>query len=274
MLNPLPADPDTVTLQQLPSEGDLLTIRILVNDSGFDVTGADFAVTYGPADGDPSQVLELLDGFTPGSYLHGGGFGQVFSLNRATPGVVEVVASRIPEIPEAGSGEQPLMDLFFRALREGDATLDFAPFQHSQATLLCSNPPFCPAGLEVTDISFSSGPVSVQVEATGEDPIAQRVGVFPKELDFGALSIGTTSSRTLRISNFGFADVDVLDVTSTVSDFTSFFGAPFTISQFGFVELTVEYSAKSTGFVAGELVIELGGPGDVEVRVPLSGTGL
>ena len=66
--NPLPADPDTVTLQPLPSEGDLLTIRILVNDSDDNVSAADFAVTYGPADGDPSQVLELL-GFTQGSYL-------------------------------------------------------------------------------------------------------------------------------------------------------------------------------------------------------------
>jgi hypothetical protein len=252
-------------LRQLSSEGDLLTLRILVNtspDSDDSVTGADFALTYGPADGDPSQVLELLDGFTPGSYLRGEA-GQVFNLNRATPGVVGVVASRIPVLPKVGSGEQPLMDLFFRALREGEARLDFAPFQESEPTLLNFEQ-------GVSGVSFL-GPVSVEVEATGEDPIAQRIGVAPQKLDFGALSSGTASSRTMRISNFGFADVDVLDVTSTLSDFTSFFSAPFTISPFGFVELTVEYLAERAGFFAGELVIELGGPGDVDLRVPVLG---
>jgi len=250
-------------LQQLSAEGDLLTIRILVNDSDDPVTGADFAVTYGPADGDPSQVLELLDGFTPGSYLRGS-FGQIFGLDRTTPGRVAVVASRFPEQDEVGSGQQSLMDLVFRALREGDATLDFAPVQRSQATLLNA------VGQEVSGVSFV-GPVSVEVKATGADPIAQRIGVVPQRLDFGALSIGTTSSRTMRISNFGFSDVEVTDVTSTVSDFTSFFGAPFTISQFGFVELTVEYSAERAGLFAGELVIELGGAADANMRVPLLG---
>jgi hypothetical protein len=261
--SPMPPDPDTVTFQQLSAEGDLLTIRILVNDTDDPVTGADFAVTYGPADGDPSQVLELLDNFTPGSYLRGD-FGQIFSLDRATPGEVAVAASRVPVRDQAGSGQQSLMDLVFRAVREGEAELDFAPVQYSRATLLNA------AEQEVPGVTFV-GPVSVAVEATGEDPVAQRIGVVPQRLDFGTLSLGMTTSRTLKISNFGFSDVDVVDVASTVSDFSSFFGSTFTISEFGFTELTVEYSAQGAGLFAGELVIDLRGPGDVEVRVPVLG---
>jgi hypothetical protein len=275
--NPLPADPTTITLQQVVSEGDLLTVAILVNDEVHSVAAADFAVTFEPTDEQPNQVLgQVLEvaGFEPGSYL-AGSVGQIYVVDSATPGRVEVGVSRLPARDQTGSGEQPLINLFFRAKREGDAEFDFTPFRRGQPTLLDA------ADQEVSGVRFLGG-VDVRVDTVTEGPPGQKIGFSPGLLNFSQVDVGATSRKTLRISNFGFSELTVVDVASSLPEFTSFFVSSFTVPPFGFVELTVEFSPASPGMLSGDLVIESDDPqqpdtdldGFGEVRVPLSGRGL
>ncbi len=275
--NPLEPDPSTITLQQIASEGDLLTVAVLVNDENDPVAAADFAVTFEPTDEQSGerlgQVLEVA-GFEPGSYLSGG-VGQAYTVNTDTPGRVQVAVSRLPADDQAGSGEQSLINLSFRARREGDAELEFAPFRRDQPTLLDA------ANREVSAVSFVGG-VDVSVEAEeGEETPGQKIGFAPELLDFGQVGVGATSPRTLRISNFGFSELTVVDVSSTLpAEFASFFTSSFTVPPFGFVELTVEFSPERVGLFSGDLVIESDDPqqpdtdgdGFGEIRAPLLGS--
>ena len=133
----------------------------------------------------------------------------------------------------------------------------------------------------ISGVSFVGGvDVSVTSVLSGGPP-GQKIGFAPESLDFGHVEVGATSRRTLRISNFGFSDLEVVDVRSTPpEEFRSFFVAPFTIVPFGFAELTVEFSPAIAGQFSAELVIESDDPqrpdtnddGYGEVRVPLSGS--
>ncbi len=236
-------------------------------------------MTFEPTDEQPGQVLgQVLEvaGFEPGSYL-AGSVGQIISkFDTATPGRVEVGVTRLPAGDQTGSGEQPLMNLFFRARREGDAELDFAPFRRGQPTLLDA------ADQEVSGVSFLGGVDVSVVDALGGGPPGQKIGFAPELLDFGQVDVGATSRKTLRISNFGFSELEVVDVASSLPEFTSFFVSSFTVPPFGFVELTVEFSPASPGMLSGDLMVESDDPqqpdtdgdGFGEVRVPLLGRSL
>lgn len=259
---PLPADPDTVTLQPLLSEGDLLTVQIVVHDTDDAVTTGDFAVTFEPEGGAIGQVLEVA-GFESGSYL-AGRVGQLFSLDTATPGRVGVTAARLPQLDRAGSGVQPLMNLVFRARREGTATLDFAGFQGAAPALLDTT------GQPAPGVTFRGG-VEVRVSAAGAGPPSQKIGFFPAAIDFGQVDPGGTARRRLRISNFGFSDLEVRDVGVSLPEFSSFFGAAFTVPPFGFVELGVEFDPERSGFFSGDLVIASDDQRQPAIFVPLAG---
>jgi len=252
-------------------------VAVLVNDDERPVAAADFAVTFEPTDEQPGQVLgQVLElaGFEPGSYL-AGGIGQIYTVHEATPGRVEVGVSRWPAEEQTGSGEQPLINLILRSRRAGEAVFDFAPFRHAEPALLDAE------NQGVTGVSFMGG-VDVSVtDAHGGGPPGQKIGFAPESLDFGQVDTGMTSRKTLRISNFGFSELAVDDVESTLpEEFTSFFISPFTVAPFSFVELTVEFSPTEVGLFSGELVIESDDPqrpdtdgdGFGEIRVPLSGS--
>ncbi len=76
----------------------------------------------------------------------------------------------------------------------------------------------------VLGVTFLGG-VDVIVDAPAGGPPGQRIGFAPELLDFGRVDVGVASRKTLRISNFGFSELEVSNVTSTLPDFTSFFKA-------------------------------------------------
>jgi hypothetical protein len=269
LVNPLPAIPDTITIQQAASEGDLLTVQMLVNqDSDDPAAAAEFTMNFGPDDGNPAQVLEVA-GFEPGSYLSGG-VGQFYIVVTSTPGRVGVSVARLPNEDRAGTGEQSLMSLFLRARREGEAQLDFEP----------SSSLFNAADQEVAGVRFVGG-VTVEVNASGGGPPGQKIGFSPEVLDFGRVALGESSRKRLRISNFGFSDLELRDVTPTRPEFTSFFGTGcdetqpgvgcFTVPPFGFVELMVEFSPTQHGVFSADLLIESNDPRASRTHVPLVG---
>ena len=258
---PLP-DPDTVGLRAVPSEGDLLTVEVLVNDDDDAATAANFAVTFGADDGGLGEVLEVV-GFEAGSYLSGG-IAQFFSLDTATPGRVGIAALRLPDEDLPGNGMRPLMNLIFRSRRVGTATLGFAPFEESEPTLLDTED-------ETVDGVTFEGSLAVTVNPFGESLPGQKIGFFPGRLEFGDVDPGARVRQKLRISNFGFSDLRVPEIGVSHPEFSSFFSSAFSIPPFGFVRLVVEFSPERLGFFSADLVISSDDPQRLETFVPLIG---
>ena len=126
------------------------------------------------------------------------------------------------------------------------------------------------AGDAVPGVSFIGG-VQVDVDDLGAGDPGQRIGLSPGSIEFGRVSVASTARRTLRISNFGFSDLRIEDVT-TIDPFSSFFRSAFDIPPFGFVELSVEFSPPSPGQYLEDLVIRSDDPDRFLVIVPLEGT--
>jgi hypothetical protein len=259
-----PVTPDVVSFHQAASEGDLLTLNILV-DTDNAAAAADFAVTFEPAPGDlgRGQVLEY-SGFVPGTFL-AGGVGQAYSLDTSTPGEVKITVSRLPYgQDQVMSGLQPLLSLFLRARRDGEAVLEFAgrDDQTPPAILTAS-------GRQVSVI-FQGG-ARIAVASANSDARGQRIGAAPLPLDFGLVAIGSSTQRMLRISNFGFSELTVTGVVSELPEVTTLFSSAFTVPPFGFVELPVIFSPALDGLFSGDLVIASDDPTRPEFRVPMAG---
>jgi hypothetical protein len=263
--DPLPPDPDTITLQPREQQGDRLTVDVLINDDNDPSCAAEFAVTFGPAQGDedPTQVLEAV-GFETGDYFSGG-VTQPYDVDMRSPGVAEVRITRLPTENRVGTGQQRLLSLIFEARREGAAMLDFAPAgERVEPSLIDA------AGTEVPGVSFVGG-VTASVDATQEIAPGQKIGFSPALLDFGALPVGSPSKQMLRLANFGFADLEVTDVTSTLEEFRTFFTSRFTIPPYGSVDLPVQFAPATPGVFAGELIVSSNDPERPEVQAPVLG---
>ncbi len=286
--DPAPVVGDAITLRPVATEGDLLTVELLVKDGDGDSTAdAEFSVTFDPVPGscDPgtppsaqqdSQVLELVD-FEQGSYFDGGAI-QNYRVETSTPGRVELLIERLPRQDRQRPGEHPLMELIFRARRSGFVNLAFDPSSRVRDS----------AGREVSGLPFDTGSVlRIEVcpeEQDGDSTPGQKIGFAPAELDFGIVSLRESSRRILRVSNFGFSELEVSDpeagngVRSKLPEFTPQAPPAFEVPEFGFVEVTVEFAPETTGFFSGDLQIVHGPPPDVAgiapretVTVPLIG---
>jgi hypothetical protein len=268
----IPPVSNTVTLQPLASDGDLLTVSVMVSDADDLVAGADFAVAFDPtpSDGGNGQVLEYV-GFTPGTFLSGGA-GQAYSVESTTPGRVDVAVSRLPNEDRPGGPPRPLMNLLFRARRTGQADLTFGPRQQSGPSLLNA------AGQDVPGVRFVSESI-VQVDASGGGAPGQKIAYAPDVLDFGDPALGTAVKKVLRLSNFGFSELRVTSVASTLPEFSTYFtcdsagqetSCP-SVPPYGFVELPVVFSTARAGVLAATLVIDSDDPQQPEIYVPLVG---
>ena len=250
-------DPDTVVFAQEDTERDLLKVGLCIKDTDDAVAAADFAVIFDP------KILDYV-GFEPGSFF--AGRQKIYGVDDLTPGRVEVAINRLPNVNTIVSGPELLVSLFLRARSEGQTTVDFAPRRREQPTLLDAS------NVEVAGISFVGG-AEVVVGASGSEP-AQRIAFSSTQLDFGQVSVDTSSRRRLRISNFGFSDLQVLSVDSSLPEITSFFTSTFSLPPFGFVNLTVEFSPTQAGPVAGDLLILSDDPETGMGRVSLAGEGI
>jgi hypothetical protein len=258
------ATPDTVTFQQASSVADLLTVDVLVDDSDDPTAAAAFGVTFDPVDSVAARVLDFLR-IEPGDYLSGD-IGQALAVDPSTPGRVEVRVSRLPSEARVGAGPQSLMSLIFRARREGRARLDFAPAAGASRPAL-----FDAVGSEVLGVSFIGG-ATVEVDTSDADVPGQKIGVAPAGLKFGNIAPNPKARKNLRISSFGFSDLEIQGVVSELPEYSSFFTEPFTIAPYGFVELTVEFFPQRNGFFSADLLIESNDLLQPRLRVPLQGS--
>jgi hypothetical protein len=257
-----PPSPDSADFEQDASEGDVVAIQVVVNDTDDPVAGADFAVTY------DLRILEYL-GFDPGEYLAGESVLPIYEVVDDTPASrVGVQVSRFPAVEKTGAGPERLLSLFFRARNVGQAALEFAPYGKAGPAFLDAS------DQEVAGIGFSSGAV-VTVGAPAGGPPGQRIAVSPDVIDFGRADPGASVSRRARVTNLGFSDLSVGRINSLAPEFGVSSLEPFTIPPFGFVDVPVRFQAEGAGIFSGELVVESDDPEQPRVGVGLVGnTGL
>ncbi|MCP3981619.1 MAG: hypothetical protein GY716_20155 [bacterium] len=267
--------PGTVTLSAVEAAGDTLTLALLADAGGERVAAADFSLTFEPESGS-AQVLELI-GFRPGDCVSGG-LAQINDVVDTTPGRVTVTIGTLPPEAVPCDGAE-LIRLVFRARRAGSARLEFGALGQSGPSLIGLDPEG--GGSYVIDgVSFVSG-AGVTIEAGQNGPPAQRIGVTPEALDFGAVGVEESERRSLRISNFGFSDLTVSRVAvfrdcageEPAPEFATRLNEAVLIPAFGYVELPVFYSPATAGESAGALRIDSDDPLQGTICVPLTGLG-
>jgi hypothetical protein len=121
--------------------------------------------------------------------------------------------------------------------------------------------------------------VATQPLPRGRLPPGQRIAVAPDLLDFGELEVGTSVREMLRVSNFGFSELKVTGVASTLPEFSTYFACDRlgsatscpSIPPYGSLEVPVVFSATRPGVFSADLVIESDDPQQPELTVPLLG---
>jgi hypothetical protein len=253
-----PPGANTVTIQQLATDGDLLTVGI-VGNSGAPSAGAEFTLVWEPAD-----LLKVV-GFTQGAFFSGG-LGQVLNGPHSRSGAVEATVVRLPTEDQVGGGPQSLLDLVFKGNKAGEAVLRFESsrlFQVDNCSL--------PEGCEVTDVEFQSG-VQVSIANTGSGPPGQRLQLSPSVLDYGHISAGESSRRVLRVSNLGFSDLEIKTATSSLPEFRTALNSPTTIVPFSFVQIPIAFTPTSAGVFSADICIESGDQERSTACLPALGT--
>jgi hypothetical protein len=252
-----PSTPGTVTLQPRESVGDVLTVDVMVNATGQLASSAEFVVTT-----EPPIAMEAV-GFDTGDNP----FGAIPAIDPDfdTPGRAELRITRLPTEDTALTGMKSLLGLKLRCKAQGAVTLNFAAMDgRANPTLLDAS------GNPVGAVTFFGG-AEVSVEATGSEAVGQKIGFAPPLLQFGDVPPGQAVKERVRLSNFGFSDLRVLDATSTRPEFITFFTAPFTIPPFGTVELPVQFAPVNPGVFAAELIVTSDDPDRTQIRVPVLG---
>ena len=272
-----PPGPMQVTFAAGEAAGDRLRIKVVVQDSVNPVAAASFGVTFDPhpADEDRTQVLEYL-GTVPGDYLQGA-VGQVVPRGDArVPGRVDFTVSRLPlGAARPGVGTQTVIELVFRARRRGTARLEFDGFLESAPVLLDGE------FASVAGIQFV-GAASVAVDDTGGGEPGKKIGSSPPSLVFGETMAGSTSQRILRVSNFGFAPLEIQQASicpagslppcpAGAAPFRTFLSPPAIVPAFGFIEVTVEFEPTTAGTFEAELTLDSDDRNRPRTVVPLSG---
>jgi hypothetical protein len=136
------------------------------------------------------------------------------------------------------------------------------------------------AGTDGGCIAFTSNDaaepvVSADVSGTGQLAAAPRIAVSPAALSFGSVTLGTSSPRTVTISNGGNA---VLTGTLARAAGTSAeYGlstASFSVAAGASQTFTVTYAPSGVGADAGAIVLASNDPASPAVSVPVSASGV
>jgi hypothetical protein len=90
-------------------------------------------------------------------------------------------------------------------------------------------------------------------------------------LAFGSVTVGTSKTKTLTISNVGSAALTITGMTVTGTQFSA--TSPSTIAAGSLVNCSVTFSPTSTGAKTATLTISSNDPDEPSVTVALSGTG-
>lgn len=96
----------------------------------------------------------------------------------------------------------------------------------------------------------------------------------PTPLAFGSVTVGTSKTKTLTISNVGTAALTITNITVSGSQFSRWGALPGPIAAGGSATVDVTFSPTSAGAKSATLTITSNDPDEASVNVALSGTGV
>jgi len=126
---------------------------------------------------------------------------------------------------------------------------------------------------EDPDVDVWIGGLTVSLDyTTGEVP---DISVSPTSIAFGDVTVGSSSSETLSISNEGTADLVITSITTTDAQFSATApGVTNPIAAGSSYGCVVTFTPASTGAKSATLSIVSNDPDEATVTVSLSGTGV
>jgi hypothetical protein len=114
----------------------------------------------------------------------------------------------------------------------------------------------------------------VNLSGTGTEDLTSQLTVSPTSVNFGDVTVGSSSSQSVTLSSSGTAPVTIHSATISGKEF-SISGAtfPVTLNPRQTVTLLVKFTASASGTVTGDLTITSNASTNATAAVSLSGTG-
>jgi hypothetical protein len=125
-------------------------------------------------------------------------------------------------------------------------------------------------------LTFPNSNINVPLSGTGIELPAD-ISVSPLSVDFGAVTVATSATDSVTISNDGSAELTVNSLTLLGASEFSLSGppaTPFAVAAGTSVDLIVEYAPLNDGLDTGTLEVASNSPGEALISVALSGTGV
>jgi len=120
----------------------------------------------------------------------------------------------------------------------------------------------------------SSTPLTVSLTGTGVTTSTPAISVTPTAVSFGNLTVKTSASQIVKLSNTGTADLAISQATLAGTGFSmSGLTAPLTLTAGTSMNFTVSFQPMTTGAASGSISIS-SNAGSTPLTVSLTGTGV
>ena len=129
--------------------------------------------------------------------------------------------------------------------------------------------------LTITSNAANTPSVNLAVTGSGTAPATPVANVNPLALDFGAVTTGSSATRTFTIGNAGTATLTgtVAAASGTSAEY-AFTPSTFSVAAGGSTTVTVTYSPTGVGVEAGSLTVASNDPLQATIPVALTGSGV
>ena len=116
--------------------------------------------------------------------------------------------------------------------------------------------------------------MTVSLTGTGVAASAPAISVTPSSVAFGNLTVKTSASQTMKLSNTGTADLAISQASVSGTGYgMSGLTAPVTVTAGASISFTVSFQPTTTGAATGSISIS-SNAGNSPLSIPLSGTGV
>lgn len=117
-------------------------------------------------------------------------------------------------------------------------------------------------------------PLTIGLTGTGVVASSPAIGVTPASISFGSLTVETSATQTVKLSNTGTADLTISQANITGDGFgMSGLTAPMTVAAGASMNFTVSFQPTTTGAASGSISIT-SNAGNSPLSIPLTGTGV
>lgn len=119
----------------------------------------------------------------------------------------------------------------------------------------------------------SNSPTSVALTTTASAPAAAVATLNPTSLNFGSVTVGSSSAKSVVISNSGTASLTISQITSTGSGYTvGGFTLPIVLAAGASTSFNVNFAPTTTGSANGSVSLT-GNASNSPANLPLTGSG-